>query len=114
VASHGTTGAFAKALCNHIRTINKPTFSLQPSNLVNILAEARSAGNRFITQIWAKGGREVAGLGNFLYIHVFSRFYLITFLNTFALFFRAMLAKTDELKLKGKCAFGPFLVCFGD
>jgi hypothetical protein len=31
------------------------------SELVNIPAEASSIGNRFITQIRAKGGREIAG-----------------------------------------------------
>jgi hypothetical protein len=35
-------------------------FSLSPSDLVNIPGEAQSIGNRFITQIWAKGGRELA------------------------------------------------------
>jgi hypothetical protein len=51
VVSHGTTTVFAKAGCNHVRTVNKPTFSLSPSDLVNILAKARSVGNIFITQI---------------------------------------------------------------
>jgi hypothetical protein len=40
---------------------NRPTFSLSPTDLVDIPSEARSIGNRFITQIWAKGGRELAG-----------------------------------------------------
>jgi hypothetical protein len=61
VASRGTTAVFAKTGCNHIRTVNKPTFSLSPSDLVNIPAEPRSVGNRFITQIWAKGDQEIAG-----------------------------------------------------
>jgi hypothetical protein len=61
VASRGTTAAFMKARCNHVRDINRPNFILSPSDLVDILAEARSIGNRFITQIWAKGGRELAG-----------------------------------------------------
>jgi hypothetical protein len=61
VASRGTAASFAKAGCNHVKTINKPTFSLSPSDLVNIPAEARSVGNKFITQIWSKGGREIAG-----------------------------------------------------
>jgi hypothetical protein len=51
VASRGTAAAFAKARCNHVRTVNKPTFSLSPSDLVNIPAKARSVGNRCITQI---------------------------------------------------------------
>jgi hypothetical protein len=53
--------AFLKIGCTHAKTINKPNFSVSPLDLVNILGEARSIGNRFITQIWAKGGRELAG-----------------------------------------------------
>jgi DNA repair exonuclease SbcCD ATPase subunit len=53
VASHGTAAAFIKAGCNHTRAINRPNFSLSSSDLVDVPAEARSIGNRFITQIWA-------------------------------------------------------------
>jgi hypothetical protein len=52
---------FFKAGCTHAKIVNKPTFSLSPADLVNIPGEDRSIGNRFITQIWAKGGRELAG-----------------------------------------------------
>jgi hypothetical protein len=51
VASRGIASAFVKARCNHIRTVNRPNFSLSPSDLVNIPTKARSIGNRFITQI---------------------------------------------------------------
>jgi hypothetical protein len=61
VASRGTAAPFVKAGCSHIRTSNRPNFSLSPSDLVNISVEASGIGNRFITQIWAKGGREIAG-----------------------------------------------------
>jgi hypothetical protein len=61
LASRGTTVAFLKAGCMHAKTVNKPNFSLSPSDLINIPSEAQSIGNRFITQIWAKGGRELAG-----------------------------------------------------
>jgi hypothetical protein len=61
VASRGTAAAFMKARCNHVRAINRPNFGLSPSDLIDIPVEARSIGNRFITQIWAKGGRELAG-----------------------------------------------------
>jgi hypothetical protein len=61
VASHGTTAAFMKAGCNHVRAVNRPNFGLSPSDLIDIPAKARSIGNIFITQIWAKGGRELAG-----------------------------------------------------
>jgi hypothetical protein len=51
VASRGTTAAFIKAGCNHARAVNRPNFNLSPSDLIDIPAEARSIGNRFITQI---------------------------------------------------------------
>jgi hypothetical protein len=61
LASRGTTATFLKTGCTHARIVNKLNFILSPSDLVNIPGEARSIGNRFITQIWAKGGRELAG-----------------------------------------------------
>jgi hypothetical protein len=61
LASRGTAAAFLKAGCTHAKTMNRPTFSLSPTGLVDIPSEVRSIGNRFITQIWAKGGRELAG-----------------------------------------------------
>ena len=61
LASHDTAATFLKAGCTHAKTVNRPTFSLSPTDLVAIPSESRSIGNRFITQIWAKGGRELAG-----------------------------------------------------
>jgi hypothetical protein len=51
LASRSTAVAFMKVGCTHGKTINKPTFSLSLTNLVDIPSEARSIGNRFITQI---------------------------------------------------------------
>jgi hypothetical protein len=59
VASRGTNDAFMKAGCTHTKMVNKHTFNLSTSDIVDVPAEARSIGNRFITQIWAKGGREL-------------------------------------------------------
>jgi hypothetical protein len=61
LASRGTTAAFLKAGCTHAKIVNRPTFRLSLTDLVDILGEARSIGSRFITQIWAKGGRDLAG-----------------------------------------------------
>jgi hypothetical protein len=61
VASRGTTADFMKAGCNHARAVNKPNFNLSSSDLVDVPTEALSLGNIFITQIWAKGGRELVG-----------------------------------------------------
>jgi predicted nucleic acid-binding Zn-ribbon protein len=60
LASRGMAATFLKARCTHAKIVNNLTFRLSPSDLVNILGEARSIGNRFITQIWAKGERGLA------------------------------------------------------
>jgi hypothetical protein len=36
VASRGTVATFMKAGCNHVRAVNRPNFSLSPSDLVDI------------------------------------------------------------------------------
>jgi hypothetical protein len=61
VASRGTAIALMKAGCNHVRAVNRPNYGMSQSDLVDIAAKAESIGNKFITQIWAKGGRELAG-----------------------------------------------------
>jgi hypothetical protein len=60
LASRGTAAAFLKAGCMHAKILNIPNFSLSASDLVDIPNIARSIGSRFITQIWAKGGQELA------------------------------------------------------
>jgi hypothetical protein len=61
LASRDTAVAFLKAGCTHAKIVNRPTFNLSSTDLVDITSEARSIGSRFITQIWAKGGRDLAG-----------------------------------------------------
>jgi hypothetical protein len=60
LASRGTAVAFLKAGCTHAKIVNRPTFSISSTDLVDIPGEARSIGSRFITQIWAKGGWDLA------------------------------------------------------
>jgi hypothetical protein len=61
LASRGTAVAFMKAGCTHENIVNRPNFSLSPADLNDIIGLARSIGNRFVTQIWAKGRRSLAG-----------------------------------------------------
>jgi hypothetical protein len=61
LASRGTAVAFIKSGCEHRKIVNRPNFSLSPTDLIDIPSLARSIGNRFITQIWVKGGRKMAG-----------------------------------------------------
>ena len=60
VASRGIATAFIKAGCNHARAINRPNFNLSSLDMVDVPTEARSIGNRFITQILAKDEHELA------------------------------------------------------
>jgi hypothetical protein len=61
LASRSTAVAFMKASCTHGKIVNRPNFSLSPADLTDIPSQARSIGNRFITQIWTKGRRNLAG-----------------------------------------------------
>jgi hypothetical protein len=61
LASRGTAVAFIKSGCEHGKIVNIPNFSLSLTYLIDIPSLARSIGNRFITQIWVKGGRKMAG-----------------------------------------------------
>jgi hypothetical protein len=59
LASRGIA-TFMKFGCTHGKIVNRPNFSLSPADLTDIPSLARSIGNRFITQIWTKGGRNMA------------------------------------------------------
>jgi hypothetical protein len=96
LASRGTAAAFLKAGCTHAKIVNKPTFSFSSSDLVDIPGEARSIGNRFITQIWAKGGRELAGDEARKLLNSVCNFYL-----SFTLVFLYYIC--DDLKLLSVC-----------
>jgi hypothetical protein len=61
LASRGTAVAFMKTGCTHGKIVSRPNFSLSPADLTDMPSLARSIGNRFITQIWTKGGRHLAG-----------------------------------------------------
>jgi hypothetical protein len=50
-----------KAGCTHGNIVNRPNFSLSPADLDDIPGLARIIRNRFVTQIWAKGGPNMAG-----------------------------------------------------
>jgi hypothetical protein len=61
LGSRGTCVAFMKSGCTHGKIVNRPNFSLSLADLIDIPSLDRSIGNRFIMQIWTKGGRSLAG-----------------------------------------------------
>jgi hypothetical protein len=48
LASRGTVAAFLNAGCTHAKILNRPTFSLSSTDLVDIPSEARSIGSKFV------------------------------------------------------------------
>jgi hypothetical protein len=80
LASRGTAVAFMKAGCMHGNIVNRMNFSLSPADLNDIPGLARSIGNRFITQICAKGGRSLAGDEARSHLkHVINSYLVLTF-----------------------------------
>jgi hypothetical protein len=61
LASRGIAVAFMKSGCTHGKIVNRPNFSLSPADLIDIPSLVRSIRNRFIKQMWTKGGRSLAG-----------------------------------------------------
>jgi hypothetical protein len=61
VASRGIDVAFLKSGCTHEKIVNRPNFSLSPTDLIDIPSLARSIGNKFIKLVWMNGGRSIAG-----------------------------------------------------
>jgi chromosome segregation ATPase len=51
LASRGTAAPFLKVGCTHAKIVNRPTFNLSSTDLVDIPSEARSIESRFIMQI---------------------------------------------------------------
>jgi hypothetical protein len=80
LASRGTVVAFMKAGCMHGNIVNRPNFSLSPADLNDIPGLARSIGNRFVTQIWAKGGQNLAGDEARSHLKLVINLYLLLFL----------------------------------
>jgi hypothetical protein len=107
LASRGTAIAFMKTSCTHGKIVNRPNFSLSLADLTDIPSLARSIGNRFITQIWTKGGRNLAGdearshLKPVLNLHV--AYLLLRFIFTLHHFviYRMTKPKVNDPKLDG-------------
>jgi hypothetical protein len=92
LASRGTAIAFMKDDCTHRKIVNRPNFSISPADLTSIPSLARSIGNRFITQIWMKGGWNLAGDEARSHLKpVLNLYLLLTFSQDFYLSYTALL-----------------------
>jgi hypothetical protein len=88
--------------------VNRPNFSLSPADLTDIPSLAQSIGNRFITQIWAKGGRNLAGDEARSHLKAVIHLYLLLTLSLRCVFtlyrfvmYRMSKPKSNDPKLDG-------------
>jgi hypothetical protein len=60
LASRGTAAAFLKAGCTHAKIVNRPNFSLSPSDLVDIPSKGPEHREQIYNTDLGKGGRDLA------------------------------------------------------
>jgi hypothetical protein len=102
LASRGTVVAFMKAGCTHGKIVNRPNFSLSPADLADIPSLARSIGNIFITQIWTKGGRDLAGDEARSHLKPVLTLYLFAYLLLRLLFYLILLCCVQDDDAEGQ------------
>jgi hypothetical protein len=49
-----------KVRCEHAKTVTQSGFSLSTNDIKNPLADATALGGKFYSEVWLKGGREIA------------------------------------------------------
>jgi hypothetical protein len=49
-----------KVGCDHAKAVAQPEFALSANDIKNHLAEATTLGEKFYSEVWLKGGREIA------------------------------------------------------
>jgi hypothetical protein len=102
LASRGTTVAFMKAGCTHRKIVNRPNFSLSLADLADIPSLARSIGNRFITQIWTKGGQDLPGDEARSHLKSILTLYLFAYLFLRLLFYLMLLCCVQDDDAEGQ------------
>ena len=56
----GGTSILEKASCDHTKVVAQSNFAFSVDDIKNPSAKAISLGGKFYSEIWLKGGREVA------------------------------------------------------
>jgi hypothetical protein len=89
-----------KSGCTHGQIVNRPNFSLSPTDLIDIPSLARSIGNKFVTQVWIKGGRKMAGdeaRSHLKPVKIYARYFTFS-LNFALLSYRFNMHRMTKLK----------------
>jgi hypothetical protein len=60
VGARGAVSLLEKAGCEHAKAVTQPEFSVSDNDINNPSAEATALSGKFYSEIWLKGGREIA------------------------------------------------------
>jgi hypothetical protein len=58
--ARGTTSILQKVGCDHVKAVAQPNFAFSADGVRNPSAEATTLGGKFYSELWLKGGREIA------------------------------------------------------
>jgi hypothetical protein len=59
-SARGAVSILEKGGCEHVKTVAQPGFSLSTDDIKNPLADASALRGKFYSEVWLKGGREIA------------------------------------------------------
>jgi hypothetical protein len=59
-SARGAISVLEKVGCEHAKAVVQPGFSLSANDIKNPSVEATSLGGKFYSEVWLKGGREIA------------------------------------------------------
>jgi hypothetical protein len=60
VGARGAVAMLEKVDCDHAKVVVQPDFAFSANDVRNPSAEATTLGGKFYTEVWLKGGREIA------------------------------------------------------
>jgi hypothetical protein len=58
--ARGAVSILEKVGCDHVKAVAQPDFAFSADDVRNPLAEATTFGGKFYSEVWLKGGREIA------------------------------------------------------
>jgi hypothetical protein len=60
VGARGAVSILEKVGCDHAKAVVQPYFAFSANDVKNPSAEATTLGGKFYSEVWLKGGREIA------------------------------------------------------
>jgi hypothetical protein len=59
-SARGVASILEKVDCDHAKAVVQPDFAFSTNDVRNPSAEATTLGGKFYSEVWLKGGREIA------------------------------------------------------